>query len=204
MLNPLTATRNHPQRPIREEGEKLTSTINQPQLLPNPMRTERTPVRHEIDTPRGLPDPGPVLSPRRPLKRRHERGPVHPTINSRVLEGINQLDHLLGRPLPLGRHVERQEEVKVGALVVPDGRGRGVGLAQLSPGVGVRGPDVEGESVDTAGLGGEDLVGPVLLGVAVCQADLFFVWVVVIISSGVGRGMFFGRLVGWAGGDDGG
>jgi hypothetical protein len=133
------------------------------------MRAKTRPVRHEKDATSLLPHGIPVIRPAGALKRRDERlavGPLH--LRPRVLVRVHEADDLLHRPVA-GRHVERDEQHEPARA---DLLGGGVRVVQLRLRPRVRGPDVQGEAVDAGLLGRLDLVGPLVLGLAVADADL--------------------------------
>lgn len=151
---------------VDEGSGDLTSTINEPQLPSHAMRTETRPIGHQEDAPRQLPHDGPVLRPIRAFKSGHKRPGVDPQLRRRVLARVDEIYHLLHRPVP-GGHVEREEQDEAADLL-----GGGVRVAQLRLGPGVRRPDVQREAVDAGLSGCFDLVGPFVLGLAVAYADL--------------------------------
>lgn len=131
------------------------------------MRTNTRPVGHEEDVTSLPPHSSPVIGPTGPFKRGHERPAVDPQLGARVLVLVDDPDYLLHRPVT-GGHVERDEQDEAAGVLL----GGGVRVAELRRGPGVRRPDVQREAVD-AGLGGRrDLGGPLVLGLAVAEADL--------------------------------
>ena len=131
------------------------------------MRTQTRPVRHKEDPTRLLPHGIPVIRPSGALESRHERLPVDLELRPRVLVRVDELGDLLHRPAARG-HVERDEQHEPAADLL----GGRVRVVQLRLGPVVRGPDIEREPVDAGRLGGLDLVDPLVLGLAVADADL--------------------------------
>lgn len=89
-------------------------------------------------------------------------------MRTRVLERVDQVNHLLRRPPAVHHvgHVKGQEQLKVGRL------GRRERLVQLRQRPRVLRADVEREAVDSHGLGVVDVLLPLREGLAVGEADL--------------------------------
>lgn len=149
-----------------ERPRQLTCAINKPKPPTDTIRTETRPVRHEKNTASLLPHGTPVVRPAGTLESRHEGLTVNLHLGPGVLVCVDEADDLRHRPVA-GRHVKRNKHDEAAHLLC----GR-VGIVQLGLGPVVVGADVQREAVDASLLSGRNLSGPLLLSLAIADADL--------------------------------